>query len=141
MEALGWLGCSAVRKRNRNVGIACILGIAQLGRLGRAKDLECFHTNCGGAVSFHAYEWIEDIATWIPVPKVEEQRTWLNLISEAYSRLLGRRCEFSISREGDKSLIQRSGSKKPYLVKSTNNDGERVFDYSNKLFTRDLLFS
>ena len=24
MEALGWLGCSAVRKRNRNVGIACI---------------------------------------------------------------------------------------------------------------------
>ena len=116
------------------------LGIVQLGRLGRAKDLECFHTNCGGAVSFHAYEWIEDIATWIPVLNTEEQATWLDLISEAYSRLLGRRCEFSISKEGDKSLIPPSCSKKPYLVKSTDKDGERVFDYSNKSFTRDLLY-
>jgi len=140
MEALGWLGCAAVRKRNRDVGIACILGIAQLGRLSRAKDLECFHTNCGGAVSFHAYGWIEDIATWIIVLSIEEQPTWLKLISEAYSRLLGRRCKFSIWKEGDKSLIQHSCSEKAYIVKSTDNDGERVFNYSDQSFTRDLVF-
>jgi hypothetical protein len=140
MEALGWLGCSAVRKCNREVGIACVLGIVQLGRLGRAKDLECFHTNCGGAVSFHAYQWIKDIATWILVLDTEEQATWLDLISEAYSRLLGRRCEFSISKDGDKSLIQYSCSEKPYLVKLADNDGERVFDYSNTSFTRDLVY-
>ena len=57
LDALGWLGCSALQSNNVTIGIECLQGLIQLGRKARAEKLACFWDSCGLSPYDHALEW------------------------------------------------------------------------------------
>lgn len=91
LDALGWLGCAAARNDERNVGNSCANAIVQLGRISRAKKVECFWERCALAPCDHAFERLEWILSWtVNLPELSRKSNWERTLSEAFSRLVGK---------------------------------------------------
>jgi hypothetical protein len=85
LDALGWLGCSAVKNNSRDVGLACLQGLIQLGRESRAANLECFWSNCSLLPFDHAYERIDWMLTWVISITQDKRESWLDYWVEEYN--------------------------------------------------------
>lgn len=144
MEALCWLGCSAVRNGNREITKECLRGISYLGRLSKHHKLTCFWSHCAMDPVDHAQENLWWMLTWLP--KVQDEFTLKemnNAFEEAYSRITGviHTITFEVDSE-NKPIFQIQNSKKPHKVErfTTSVGGishASVIDYSDFGMTKD----
>lgn len=134
-DALGWLGCAAIKNDNWIVTTECIQALAQLGREARAGGLECHWESCAVQPCDHAGERIGWIATWIPKRTEEMKSRWLELCSQGFSRLNGK---VTTATKGDRSDIRFAVSDEPYKERFFSDAGSRELDYSNWQMLKDF---
>jgi hypothetical protein len=137
LEALGWLGCAAVRKDSEDVALTAINGIVQLGREARAEGLECFWSRCALTPYQHALERLDWVVSW--VMRRERPEGWLQSLSTAYSRLTGQAIVLSCKpgTDGDGLDVKRLG--KPHHESFWHNGGSRQIDYSDPTMLKELM--
>ena len=152
LQALAWLGCTAVRNDLTNLAAACAGGIAQVGREARAKGVACYWDGCPVSVDGHAMEHLE----WLVQACAErmtteseaagsEQRSpdvpfVFGPVRTALSRLTGRvhiaRAETA---QGQARLVVEA-TQKPHVEQLMTGSGGGEFDYSDfTMVTRQLL--
>jgi hypothetical protein len=137
LDALGWLGCAAVQKEHRPVTIACLEGLAQLGRESKAAGLKCFWHKCALNPEDHAWERLDWIASWVAastgIPADSDKDAFaLRPLEEAYSRLRGKACRLSIRRDregGPHVVIEKTNE--PHRITFQRNGFSRTIDYSD----------
>jgi len=137
-DAFGWLGCSAMKQDNHEVGKACLRGLSQLARESRAAKLECFYSRCALEPWQHAEERIGWILTWLPKLPTEAHKKWMRSIEEAYSRLHGFEVTVKIEQRDGKPFFGIGVSKTPYTSGYSGWQGNRTVDYSDINFLKDL---
>jgi len=137
-NAFSWLGCAAIKSENFLVTTACLRGLSQLGRLARAKNLECFWDKCAVKPEDHAAEHIEWISTWTARMLEDKRNRWVELIEVAYSRLYGKKTSISIESREEQPFIQRNISDEHYTESYYLQAGSRNVDYSDFTFLKDL---
>jgi len=138
LDAFGWLGCSAIKTDNQEVGKVCLRALCQLGRESRAAKLECFYSKCALEPWQHAEQRIGWILTWLPKLAEEVQKNWMRSIVEAYSRLHGFDVTIKIEQRNDKPFFGIEISKTPHTCGYSDLDGNRTVDYSGVNFLKDL---
>lgn len=129
LEALSWIGCSAVRHGAGESGRRAAGALVQLGREARHADLECHWDRCALTPYQHAEERLRWIATW--VPQADHPRTWLSPLGTAFARLHGRERKLELDEENptDLRLIE---SDEPYTESYLASEGERTLHYSDE---------
>ena len=138
-DAFGWLGCSAVKHGNVQVGTACLRALSQLGREARAKELECFWDKCAVRPEDHAAERIDWIASWLCKIPEERREYWVELLEAAYSRFYGKETTLTFeTAEDGKSSIKKTVSQKNHVEGYILRAGSRDVDYSDFTFLKDL---
>jgi predicted transcriptional regulator len=137
-DAFGWLGCSAMKQDNHEVGKACLRGLCQLGRKSRAAKLECFYSRCALEPWQHAEERIGWILTWLPKLPTEAQENWIRSIEEAYSRLYGFEVKIKTEQRDGKPFFRINISKTAHTCGYSSWEGNRTVDYSDVTFLKDL---
>lgn len=138
-DALGWLGCAAVKSDFMMVGTACLREIAQLGREARSTKMECFDPRCPLRPEQHAEERIDWIASWLSKKSLEEATAWIGLVEGAISRLNGKEVEIKIT-QNEKGEVQLSAglTGKNHIEQYAMRGGSRTVDYSDFTFLKDL---
>ncbi|MCK8817563.1 hypothetical protein MWH28_09360 [Natroniella sulfidigena] len=137
LDALSWLGCSAIKRDNYEVGRLCLQGLVQLGRESRAEELECFWTMCVLQPVDHVYKKLKLISTRVPsLAEAKAREKWLKLISTAFSMLCGTKHTVSITDIENKEIIIED-SKEPYKISITKEGRSRTIDFSNYQFTQE----
>lgn len=131
LDALGWLGCSTARSNESVVGKACASALVQLGRISRAKGLQCFWTHCALSPTDHALERLNWIVSWTVSQKEQNRNSWADFLSEAISRLQGKETKIRYVEQENKWKCEIINSDVPHIV--TINDNGRVcsIDYSD----------
>ena len=137
LDAFGWLGCSAMKKNNHEVGRACLRAICQLGRESRAAKLECFWFRCALEPWQHAEERIGWILTWLFHSPKESHEKWLCSIAEAYSRLHGFKVTIKAEQEKGEPKFQTILSKESHTWGYSSCEGHRTIDYADFTFLKD----
>jgi hypothetical protein len=137
METLGFLGCSAVRAHKRELGTACLQALIQISRKSRYLKLECFWTRCGMLPWQHARERVQWMLTWVARLPIEQQRSWLETFSEAYSRIEGRTRSITLTTKDGKPFFQIKQSDEPHTV-TYMDEATVTYDYSDESMLRDL---
>jgi hypothetical protein len=139
LDGLGFLGCSAAKADNTELGTACLLGLVQLGRLARKGELPCFWDRCALTVEDHAEERIKWIASWTPKLGEERRERWRHSVSDALSRLLGFSTSvFYVEKEGTWSINYKY-SEEPYRYSINDNGRCRSYDFSDATMVREFV--
>lgn len=138
LDAYGWLGCAAVKKRNYNVALKCLRSLAQLGREARAVNLECFWSRCSITPWGHAEERIGWIFSWLAKMDEKEREIWLSAVKEAYQRLLGFQVELKIEQNEGKANLNIMKKKEKHTITYMDHGHERTIDYSDYSFLKDM---
>ena len=139
LDALGWLGCSAIKANRIDVVRTCLRGIAQLGRESRAAELQCFWDRCALQPADHARERIEWIISWLDKVKDVEREACIRSLEEALSRLQGTKTDLAIVESDGKLKITINDSDKPYVVRYSRERVTRQVDYSDPKELKDLV--
>jgi hypothetical protein len=129
LDALGWLGCSAVQLDNVTIGIECLQGLIQLGRKSRAANLACFWDSCALSPYDHADERLSWMLSWVFKLTPERQKRWLGLFGEAKSRLTGRTITITI--DSDKPAYTFHEEDKPYKILFSSEGHHGEIDFSD----------
>ena len=129
LDALGWLGCSALQLNNVTIGIECLQGLIQLGRKARAEKLACFWDSCGLSPYDHALERVEWMLSWVFKLSPEEKERWLRVFGEAISRLKGRTT--TVTLDSDKPEYTLHESKEPYKISIMDGRRSAEIDFSD----------
>lgn len=126
LETLGWIGCSALRIDASEIGRHAAGALVQLGRVARHRGLECHWDRCALTPYQHAEEHLRGMMSW--VPKTVRPDRWLDMFDTAFSRLIGRGCEFEYA-DGN---ITPNVSDEPHVEGYRADGGSRRLDYSNE---------
>jgi hypothetical protein len=137
-DALGWLGCSALKTGNNQVVASCVRSLAQLGREVRVKGLECHWDRCAVRPEDHAKERISWIASWIIKADDNQRDAWIALISQGLSRLSGKMTKVKITLVDNKYIIDDSPTHEPYVEGFSSPAGSRNLDYSDFSMLKDF---
>lgn len=143
LDALCWLGCSAVRKKQYPVTLRCLEGLVQLGRESRAEDLRCFWSRCALRPEDHAEQRLKWISTWIasstgtPPDRTQEPFA-LKALAEAYSRFFGKECKAKLFERDGKCGVKIEKSDKPYRISFTEGAHIRTIDYFDPKMTDEF---
>jgi hypothetical protein len=136
MEGLGWLGCSAARVKNHEVGIACLSGLVQVGRASRAANLQCHWSHCALLPIDHAAERVDWIASWAAsMEPATDQNMWARALAEARSRLAGTTHKLSFGKDSTGRVTYSfvdSGT--PHCI----SEGTRTINYTDQNELKDL---
>lgn len=143
-EALCWLGCSAVKKGNKEIMRECLQGLSYLGRLSKHYKLTCFWSRCALDPVDHASENLWSMLSWLP--KVTDdyiQKEMLRSFEEAYSRIEGVTYKIELAGETDKGTkIKIQRTEEPHKVEhfTSNSAGmghARTIDFSDFTMIKD----
>jgi hypothetical protein len=137
-DAFGWLGCSAVKSRNREVARACVRALAQLGREARAKGLECFWDKCAVRPEDHARERIEWMLTWTARTDDDDRADWIAIIEQGLSRLGGNVVTISYVSAEENRPFECVRSAEPYIEQFGSDAGWRELNYSDTKMLKDF---
>lgn len=138
LDALGWLGCSSVKKDHLEIGTACLQAIVQLGRETVPKKLECFWSHCALTPADHAFERLDWMLSWVKSLENSKREDWVKALSEAYSRLRGVEFDIKIESKNGKETIIKVESDRPFKASYIANGTFREVDYSDPDFLKDL---
>jgi hypothetical protein len=139
LDGLGFLGCSAAKADNAELGTACMLGLVQLGRLARKNSLPCFWDRCALTPDDHAEKRIEWIASWTTHLDGKRRERWGRSVSDALSRLRGFDTEVSYFESGGMWRFALKHSKEPYIYRINDNGRLRSCDFSDPNMVRELV--
>jgi hypothetical protein len=139
LDGLGFLGCSAAKADNTELGAACLLGLVQLGRLARKNALSCFWDRCALTPEDHAEERIEWIVSWTPQLEEKRRERWGRSVSDALSRLRGFETEVSYVETDGMWKYFLKYSKQPYIHTIIENGRPRSNDFSDPNMIRELV--
>lgn len=136
-DALGWLGCSAVKQKHIDMTKSILQSMVQLGREVRQSNMECFWSRCAVMPYDHLIQRVEWMATW--VCSVEDDlEKWKRVFSTAYSRLNGVECTVEVDKKNKK--FELTYTKKPHKELHMSHEGSsREVDYSNFAMLKDLV--
>jgi len=138
-DALGYLGCSAMKNDFENVVNECLRSLSQLGREVRAKQLECFWSGCPVRPEAHAVERIDWIVSWLAKKPTDQLQRWIDLFDAAYSRYYGMELEVKCHTDSSgKFIIDKNLSDKKHTESFMMHAGSREVDYSDFTFLKDL---
>jgi hypothetical protein len=139
LDGLGFLGCSAAKVNNPELGTACLLGLVQLGRIARKDDLPCFWDRCALTPEDHAEERIEWILTWIPRLDEKGRERWGRSIGEALSRLRGLETSVLCTETEGNWQPKVTYSEDPHIYRVNDHGRWRLYDFSDKNAVRELV--
>ena len=137
METLGFLGCSAVKADKRELGVACVQALVQISRKSRHLKLECFWTRCGMLPWQHARERIQWMLTWVARLPAGQRDSWIEVFSEAYSRIEGYTRLIVLTTKDDKPFFRIDQSDKPHKI-TYMDEATVTYDYSDESMLREL---
>lgn len=141
LEAIGWLGCSAIKKNMHPLTEQCLASLVQLARIARAKKLECFWTRCAITPPEHAMERVGWILSWTTKLDEKKRNSWVRTIQEAYSRYHGKECELSYAPDSetpDKLRPKLIITEKPFIISFLADGGSRDLDYSDETMLKEF---
>ena len=117
LETLSYLGCNAAKVKSKQIIIATLESIVQIGRIARSLKIGCFWSRCLIPAESHAEEFIGHILTWLVQDITKEGDFFMREYTEqAYSRLRGVKC-----------LIQPKLEYNPCLwIEELKENGEKV---------------
>jgi hypothetical protein len=137
LDMLGYLGCSAVKNDETEVGKQCLQSLSQLSRLSRAAKLDCFWTRCGMLPWQHARERVQWMLSWVAKLPTGRQDDWIRSFEEAYSRILGKITKINLTFDGDRPNFRIVEGSEPHI--STYMSSDTVsYDYSDLEMLKDL---
>ena len=131
LDGLGFLGCSAAKVNNTELGTACLLGLVQLGRMARKDELPCFWDRCSLTPEDHSEERIEWILSWTPRLDENGRERWGRSIADALSRLRGFKTSVSYA--------ETNGGWQPKVTYSNDPYVYGAYDFSDKNVLRELV--
>jgi hypothetical protein len=139
LDGLRFLGCSAAKVNNTELGTACLLGLVQLGRMARKEELPCFWDRCSLTPEDHAEEGIGWILTWIPKLDEKGRERWGASIADALSRLRGFETTVSFTEQNGSWQPKVTYSEAPYIYRINDNGRWRSYDFSDQNVLRELV--
>jgi hypothetical protein len=134
LDAVTWFGCSTIKADNVELGKSCIQAIVQMGRYARRDQLECFWDSCGITPWDHAKERLTWMMTWVLTLAESDRERWIELFSEAFSRLAGFTVEVEL--KGNSYTIKESST--PHTQTFLVNQISRTIDYSNVALVKEF---
>ena len=136
-DALGWLGCSAVKKRHEEMSRTILQALVQLGREVRQSKMECFYPRCALVPFDHLLTRLEWMATWV-CSLQDDISSWTRMFATAYSRLHGVKYDVAVDQAKKTFLLTKSDE--PYKEMHTSHEGKgRTVDYSNPAMLKDMV--
>lgn len=131
LDAYGWTGCAAVKAEEFAIAQACSRQLVYLGRLARARELECFWPRCALAPHDHAWQRLE----WM-LSHAQKRLPYMELLAEAFSALGG--SETDITWEDRRPTI--TIKKEPFVINVSNGTRSAKIDFSNPKMTREYWY-
>lgn len=136
-DALGWLGCSAVKKKHEEMTRAILQAMVQLGREVRQSKMECFYQRCAIMPFDHLLTRMEWMASWV-CSMEGDISPWTRMFATAYSRLHG--IEYGVEIDLSKRTFLLINKEKPYQESHTSHEHHsRVVDYSDPTMLKDMV--
>ncbi len=139
LDTLGWLGCSAVKKKQYYITKGCLASLTQLGRESRSVGLRCFDTHCGLRPEDHVQERLDWIRSWIISTKESNGEYFaFDELIEAYQRLLGFEIEVSFEKIKEQERMSLTITKNPHIFTMKVDGITRTIDYSDNQVTDEI---
>jgi len=140
IDALGWLGCSAIKKNHYLMTKSILQALVQLGREARHSSIECFWSHCAILPYDHIRERLWWIISWV-LSSDGDLNEWKRLFSMAYSRLYVR--EVQVEFDIPQKTVNFGGTEKPYKENIQEQKGAfsaaRILDYSDTSMLKEMV--